>query len=344
MANSRNKGNKNERKAAALITAWTKKKFERTPSSGGLQWKASFSKGDIVCTDDKMYFPFCVEVKAHKEIDFSHLLIPGIKNIKIMEFWEQCTRDAKTCNKIPLLMMRYDRLPADFFFVGMPKEYLQFCIAPFLSQSKIKSSIIYGDIAIIPSDWFFSIPYSRIKNIAKNFARNLEEIIKPFPLFPEKYDISNRGYLIVKSTGYKIWGSQNPSGVRVTKVNTEKLYGGKSKTISIYRWVAKSFVKNPKLLPYVNHVLPDRSISDARNLEWVTAQGNSQHYWDNKKLEYKIVKVELGTQKELAEYRTASEAAKSLGKKGGSTITKVIQGHRESAYGFFWKKVYITKQ
>ena len=172
--NSRNKGSKNERKAAGLLTAWTKRKFERTPSSGGLNWKASFSKGDVVCTAEGHLFPFCVEVKAHKEIDFSHLLVPGIKNIKILEFWGQCQRDAERCKKVPMLLMRYDRLPSDFFFLGIPYSFYE--KLP-LSFKMYKKALIYKlpnlKIAFLPSELFFALPYKEVKTLAKDLIKTL---------------------------------------------------------------------------------------------------------------------------------------------------------------------------
>lgn len=167
--NSRSKGNKNERVAAALVTKWTKRKFERTPSSGGLQWNASFSKGDIVCTVDKHYCPFCFEVKAHRDIDFSHLLVPGIKNIKIAEFWAQACRDALSCEKIPILMMRYDRLPKEFFFIAIPQYFANTLGLKSTKTIRIEytGASQAMDICILSSNEFFSLPYKQVRKLAK---------------------------------------------------------------------------------------------------------------------------------------------------------------------------------
>lgn len=174
--NSRNKGNRNERNAAKLVSEWTGRKFERTPSSGGLQWKASFSKGDIVCTVEGHVFPFCVEVKAHREINFSHLLLPGVKNVKIFDFWYQATRDAEKCLKIPMLLMRYDGMPKEFFFLGIPNDFykalfpkmgLALMDAPTLSfWDKKKHSITF-----IRSTDFFKLPYTDVKKLAKEYLK-----------------------------------------------------------------------------------------------------------------------------------------------------------------------------
>lgn len=173
--NSRSKGNRNERKAADLLKKWTKKGFSRTPSSGGLNWKSSNTKGDIVCTSEGHYFPFCVEVKAHKTINFSELLIPGKKGVKILDFWNQCKRDAAKCNKIPLLMMRYNGMPSDLFFIAIPTLFYKKLIG-FDTMGQVTFS--YWDrrndlrICLIPSTQFFSMSYKNIKLLAKTYIKN----------------------------------------------------------------------------------------------------------------------------------------------------------------------------
>lgn len=179
--NSRNKGNRNERMGASLLTTWTKRKFERTPSSGGLNWKASFSKGDVVCTKEGHYFPFCVEIKAHKEIDFSHLLNPKIKNVKVLEFWAQCKRDAEKCNKVPMLMMRYDNMPKGLFFIVLPVDFTK-SVNMFLRMTHLKTTLTLWDrnkdivLSIMPSTEFFAMPYKTIKLAAKTYLNGQKGI------------------------------------------------------------------------------------------------------------------------------------------------------------------------
>jgi len=170
--NSRSKGNRNERKAAELISVWTGKKFAKTPSSGGLQWKKSFSKGDIVCTVEGHFFPFCVEVKAHKEIDFSHLLLKEIKQPKIFEFWEQCERDAKLAEKVPMLMMRYDRLPADFFFLALPTHFVLQLNLKFTKVLRFRGK---HNIIIVDSRELFAMDYNEIKPLTKKYLKNAKK-------------------------------------------------------------------------------------------------------------------------------------------------------------------------
>ena len=121
--NSRRKGATNERNIAKALELWTKKKFAKTPASGGLQWKSSMSRGDVVCTTEGHYFPFCIEGKFYKEINFNHLFTPGLLNVDILDWWKQCRKDAEKCNKVPWLWMRYNGLPRDFWFMILPAEF-----------------------------------------------------------------------------------------------------------------------------------------------------------------------------------------------------------------------------
>ena len=113
--NSRKKGANAERKVAALMQKWSGREFSRTPASGGLRWKTSNVIGDIVCTEERHFFPFSIEVKVRKEINFEHLLY--IDKSDILKFWNQALRDAKRGNKLPLLFMRYNGMPSDLWFV-----------------------------------------------------------------------------------------------------------------------------------------------------------------------------------------------------------------------------------
>lgn len=178
--NSRAKGNRGERVAAEVFQKWTGKTFSKVPRSGGLHWKTANSIGDIICTTEGHYFPFAIEVKNHKEIDFAQLLIPDLKGVKILEFWEQCSRDAERGKKIPLLLMRYDRLPKEFFFVVMTQEMAKlFHTELALTNSDLKSLRFHDyktdqPLMILQSTQFFKTDYKTIKAIAKTHLKKLK--------------------------------------------------------------------------------------------------------------------------------------------------------------------------
>lgn len=173
--NSRSKGAKNEREIAKVLEIWTKKKFAKTPASGGLQWQSSISKGDVVCTTEGHFFPFCIEGKFYNKIDFSHLLTPNIKNVDIKVFWAQCLRDAKKCRKIPMLLMRYNGLPKHFYFLVVTQDFAKLIHSP-----EINCSLRYHGyksntaLMIMRSTEVFKLNYKNfVKPIAKQHIIDL---------------------------------------------------------------------------------------------------------------------------------------------------------------------------
>lgn len=171
--NSRKKGNKAERLAAEHFTKWTGYKFSRTPSSGGLHWKKQNTIGDIVCTEEGKFFPFCVEVKNHKEINFSHLIY--LETAKILEFWKQCTTDSSRGNKIPLLMMRYSGMPKTYFFCMMYKKHWDL-IEGLVNKKEGKYFFIHGleptPTVILSYQTLFNTAYLPIKKVLKAYIKN----------------------------------------------------------------------------------------------------------------------------------------------------------------------------
>lgn len=172
--NTKKKGNREERNAAKLLNTWAKGRYEfgRVPMSGGLRWsRTKDTAGDITSTSEGHILQFCVEVKAHRDIDFSQLLRPELKGIKILEFWKQCTDDAKRAGKIPLLLCRYNGLPKGKFFVVMKfKDSFELG----LHTHTEKPYIMAGNHALIifMSDVLLETDYRKVHLIAKNLNRH----------------------------------------------------------------------------------------------------------------------------------------------------------------------------
>lgn len=172
--NGRNKGNRGERDFARVLGDWTGKKFARVPSSGGLNWKASHAKGDIVVTEEGHFFPFCVEVKTYKELNFQHLLY--LEKAEILKFWKQCSRDADKANKAPLLAMRTNSIKKDFYFLIMNTEHFEKILLfdSTYDYSPIRTINIDNlGLKIIHSiDFFKEISYKKIRKPLKLLMRN----------------------------------------------------------------------------------------------------------------------------------------------------------------------------
>lgn len=173
--NSRKKGSKAERDLAKQMSEWTNKKFARTPSSGGLQWGSSFAKGDIVCTTEGHYFPFCIEIKFHHDISVNELLVSRKSKAKISEFWEQCTRDAKEAKKIPLLFMRWNGAPKGTWLILIPEIIISpLSNLPFPRKDKtIPAATIQnpqlgkGIYYLVHSDFLFKTNYKKLRKCLK---------------------------------------------------------------------------------------------------------------------------------------------------------------------------------
>lgn len=100
---SKAKGSAFEAKIAKLFTEQFGKEFKRVPLSGALEWM----KGDIVCIKDTAWFPYTIEAKHYKDINWNSLLTA--KSSDMFSFWEQTLREAAVMEKKPLLVFRWDR-------------------------------------------------------------------------------------------------------------------------------------------------------------------------------------------------------------------------------------------
>lgn len=177
--NSRRKGAKNERKLAKVLEKWAGLTFARTPSSGGLNWKGrSDVIGDVVCTDKvKGYtFPFSIETKFHEDIDFNDLI--GDRNSDVTTFWAQALRDATKGEKIPLLLMRLNKMPKEAYYLGITLEFFNMCLEldGFRESLGKGYMIVYSkgyQLAILDSRDFFNNDYLSIKKLARKLKKTM---------------------------------------------------------------------------------------------------------------------------------------------------------------------------
>lgn len=170
------KGNRGQNKAREILQKWSNKKFKSSAQHGMPGYNYDPHKGDILCDTEGHYFPFTVEVKNYRDINFCQLLQPNLKNILILDFWEQCAGDAKKCKKIPMLLMRFDRLPSNFFFVVITQEFAK------LIHSTLPVDLVslrYHDysrgiaLMILRSHQVFNSNYKEVKKIAKTHIKTL---------------------------------------------------------------------------------------------------------------------------------------------------------------------------
>ena len=98
--------NKSKAKGSSNSTLLSKEfdvEFRRVPLSGAID----YLKGDIWTPHDTAWWPYCIECKHYKEIQWNNLLTSKTSNI--FGFWQQTVREAEVMKKKPLLLFRWDR-------------------------------------------------------------------------------------------------------------------------------------------------------------------------------------------------------------------------------------------
>jgi len=73
--------------------------------------------------------------------------------------------------------------------------------------------------------------------------------------------------------GQKIKPINHSTGYHVIRLSKN----GKTKTHRVHRVIAENLIENPEGKPYVNHKDGNRCNNPVNNLEWVTAQENTDH-------------------------------------------------------------------
>ena len=100
---SKIKGSVYEAKIAKLLTNEFKVEFRKVPLSGSID----YLKGDIWTPKDTAWWPYCIECKHYKDIQWNNLLTA--KTTDILQFWRQAVREAEVMRKEPLLIFRWNR-------------------------------------------------------------------------------------------------------------------------------------------------------------------------------------------------------------------------------------------
>ena len=149
---------------------------------------------------------------------------------------------------------------------------------------------------------------------------------------------------------------------------TVQLYGDNgTKTITVHRLVAQTFIPNPLGLPQINHKDENRLNNSASNLEWCTAKYNSNYgharekissalkgrrepYWKRKKhsewlKEYwkaRSCKIVMCVN-DGRTYHTYNEAARAYGIER-HRISEVCKGIRKDYKGLSFKEIREVKK
>lgn len=108
------KGASFERKIAGMIVkafasrGITKKDCYRTPSSGGHRYAKETDPGDLVLSPElTKLFPFSIECKHYRKLDWHKLLTPGAKG-HWDNWWKQCLKATPT-GRYPMVVFQANR-------------------------------------------------------------------------------------------------------------------------------------------------------------------------------------------------------------------------------------------
>ena len=100
---SKAKGSAYEQKIATRLTSEFRKEFRRVPLSGSID----YLKGDIWTPRATAWWPYAIECKHYKDIEWNNLLTS--KTTDMLQFWRQAVREADVMKKKPLLIFRWNR-------------------------------------------------------------------------------------------------------------------------------------------------------------------------------------------------------------------------------------------
>lgn len=133
---------------------------------------------------------------------------------------------------------------------------------------------------------------------------------------------------------------------------------GVRKDVKIHRLVAEAFIPNPNELPFINHMDEDKHNNRADNLEWCTAQYNSNYGTHNLRVsigltgkkknwsEEGIAKIKrlhskpvIGIHQQTGEIIRFSSAVEA-GENGFNRwcVQRAVNGHMKTYRGYEWHK------
>jgi hypothetical protein len=144
----------------------------------------------------------------------------------------------------------------------------------------------------------------------------LDEVWAPVSGFPS-YEVSTYGRLYSHNQNLilKPWTSH--WGYLQAKLSMN----GITKTVTIHRLVAETFLSGASPDLEVNHIDGDKTYNHVDNLEWVTREENIQHGYDTELISSRKRRVENLDTGEI--YPSITEAAHSLGCSPGALSTTI---------------------
>ncbi len=158
-----------------------------------------------------------------------------------------------------------------------------------------------------------------------------KEYWKQIEGYDNRYMVSTFGRVWNKLLGREIAASKDSQ--KYLKVN---FYYGNSKKKSLYvhRLVAQAFIPNENNLPQINHIDEIKTNCRVDNLEFCSAQYNSQY--SQYKREREVEQYDLKTNETIKTFKSVNDAERLLGFSKGC-ISKACRGVFKSYKGYGWR-------
>lgn len=161
------------------------------------------------------------------------------------------------------------------------------------------------------------------------------EIWKDIEGYEGLYQVSNLGRVKRITTNRILKSSKHVSGYLMVNLSKNSVTSHQR----IHRLVAQAFIPNPENKHDINHIDENKTNNHVSNLEWVTAQENSNHGTRNerisKMLSIPIIATNLKT-RELTEFYGINDCARQL-ELQASNITHVLKGRRKQTGGYIFE-------
>lgn len=163
--------------------------------------------------------------------------------------------------------------------------------------------------------------------------------------FAPKYEASTHGNVRNKNTGRVLSTHTNEGGYLRIKLQ----HGNESKSTTVHRVIAKTFIPNPEDKYSVNHKNHKRDDNRLENLEWFTAKEQTDHQKkSNGSGSRPIWKCTTAGEK-IEMYESIADAARSvttsINAKGPISISarknEKSGNINRTSYGFVWKYHYV---
>lgn len=176
----------------------------------------------------------------------------------------------------------------------------------------------------------------------------MKEVWKDVIGYEGLYQISNLGRIkrldklrIERRRTYVVKEKIMKPNILITGYYYVNLYkNSKPKHKTIHRLVAQAFISNPENKPFINHKDGNKLNNCVYNLEWVTCGENNIHALNTglRTHESRMIKIsQYKGDKLIATYKSMREAKRMTNISLGN-ISSAINGIRNTAGGYVWKK------